>query len=314
MAGQVWGVASTGGYLSAKNLSKVLRQAVQPSCKFRQFCDVKDAALQGKNKGEIFNWNVFSNVATGGSALTETSVMPQTNITVSQATLVITEFGNSVPYTGKLDALSEQPVKELIEKALKNDCVKTLDLAASAQFALTPLVVAPVGGTSTSALSLSTTGATAIVNSVAFGLSHLKAIVDLMKERNIPAYIGDDYISIARPTTYRNVKNDLESIQKYTIEGFSMLLHGEIGRHDNMRFVEQTNVPSAGWTAGLSDTIFFCGEDTVAEAVAVAEEIRGKIATDFGRDQAIAWYYLGGFGLAQKTPANARVVKWGSAS
>lgn len=42
---------------------------------------------------------------------------------------------NAVPYTGKLDDLSEQPVKEIIQKVLKNDAKKTLDKAAYDQFA-----------------------------------------------------------------------------------------------------------------------------------------------------------------------------------
>jgi hypothetical protein len=34
-------------------LSKVLRVVVQPLVKFRQFADVKDAAVQGKGKGHV---------------------------------------------------------------------------------------------------------------------------------------------------------------------------------------------------------------------------------------------------------------------
>lgn len=314
MSGQVWNVNTTGGYMSAKNLSNIMRMAVQPMVKFRQFCDVKDAAFQGKNKGERFNWNVYSNVATGGAALTETSTMPVTNFTIAQGQLTITEYGNSVPYTGKLDNLSEQPVKELIEKVLKFDCVKTLDAAAFAQFNATPLVVAPVLGTDVAAVSLSITGSTTITNNVAFRLGHMKSIMDLMKERNIPAYIGDDYVAIGRPATFRALKVDLEAIFKYQAEGFGMLLSGEIGRYENMRIVEQTNIASAAWSNAMSDQIFFIGEDTVAEAVAVAEELRGKIPGDFGRDMGVAWYYLGGFGLAQTQAANARIVKWGTAA
>jgi hypothetical protein len=37
------------------NLSKVLRMAVQPLTKFRQFSDIKDAAVQGKGMGEAFH-------------------------------------------------------------------------------------------------------------------------------------------------------------------------------------------------------------------------------------------------------------------
>lgn len=314
MAGQVWSVASTGGYMSAKNLSNIMRMAVQPMVKFRQFCDVKDAALQGKNKGEVFHWNVYSNVATGGAALTETSTMPQTNFTITQGSLTITEYGNSVPYTGKLDNLSEQPIKDLIEKVLKFDCVKTLDNAAFQQFNATPLVVAPALGTDIANVTLSTTGSTTITNNVEFRLGHLKSIIDLMKERNIPAYVEDDYVAIARPATFRPLKVDLEQVFKYQAPGFSMLLSGEFGKYENMRLVEQTNIASAGWSNGKSDQIFFLGEDTVAEAVAVAEELRGAIPSDFGRSMGVAWYYLGGFGLAQTVASNARVVKWGSAA
>jgi hypothetical protein len=110
------------------------------------------------------------------------------------------------------------------------------------------------------------------------------------------------------------LKTDLEAVFKYTQPGFSLLLSGEIGRYENMRFVEQTNIASAGWSNGKSDQVFFIGEDTVAEAVAVAEEIRGAIPSDYGRSKGVAWYYLGGFGLAHTSANDARVIKWDSAS
>ncbi|MGH2362042.1 MAG: hypothetical protein ACRDGM_16070, partial [bacterium] len=68
-----------------------------------------------------------------------------------------------------------------------------------------------------------------------------------------------------------------------------------------------------------SNWAFFFGEDTVAEAIAVPEEMRGKIPTDFGRSRGIAWYYLGGYGLVHPINSadnskNARIVKWDSAA
>jgi hypothetical protein len=80
----------------SKNLSKKLRMAVQPLIKFRQFADVKDASQQGPSKGDTYHWNVYSNVATQGTTLTETNTMPETQFTITQGTLTITEFGNSV--------------------------------------------------------------------------------------------------------------------------------------------------------------------------------------------------------------------------
>ena len=46
--------------------------------------------------------------------------------------------------------------------------------------------------------------------------------------------------------------------------------------------------------------------------VAVPEEMRGKIPTDYGRSKGVAWYYLGGFGLVQTQASQGRIVKWDS--
>ncbi len=323
MSGQVWGVNTLGGYLYSRQLSNVLRAAVQPLVKFRQFADVHDISQQGKKKGDTFTWDVFSDVATIGGVLVETNTMPETNFTIVQGTLTVTEYGNSIPYSGKLDNLSKFPVEDIIKKVLKNDAVKTFDRGAWTQFNQTLLRAIPTSGTSTSAITLYTNGTVTGTNSVAYGNGHAKAIVDAMKERNIPAYIADDYYSLAWPTTLRNFKNNLETIHQYSDTGFSLIMNGEIGRYENTRYIEQTNiakgtgtdgVTTVPWVNGLSDWIFFFGNDTVAEAIAVPEEMRGKIPTDYGRSKGIAWYYLGGFGIVHTLAQNVRIVKWDSAA
>ena len=321
MAGQVWSVNTSGGYMYALNLSRQLRMAVQPIVKFRQFCDVKDAAHQGLHRGDTFHWNVFSDVGTQGSTLVETNTIPETSFTISQGTMTITEAGNSVPWTGKLDDLSEQPVAEVIRKVLKTDAKKAFDNLAATQFNAAALRVVPTAGTSLTAITLTTNGTATLTNNVALGTSHVKLIVDTMKERNIPAYTGDDYYSIAWPSTYRTMKDDLEGIKQYVDQGFRMIMNGEIGRYEGVRFVEQTHkskgsigTAATAWTNSKSDWAFFFGEDTVAEAVAVPEEIRGKIPGDYGRDRGIAWYYLGGFGITHTQAAQSRIVIWDSAA
>jgi N4-gp56 family major capsid protein len=321
MAGQVWAVNSLGGFMYSRQLSNVLRMAVQPLVKFRQFADVRDASQQGKKKGDLFTWDVFSDVATAGGNLVETNTMPETNFTITQGTLTISEAGNSVPYSGKLDNLSKFPVMELIQKVLKNDAVKSFDRLAWYQFDQTPLRVLPTNGTDTAAITLFTNGTVTGTNSVAFNNAHAKSIVDTMKERNIPAYIGDDYYALSWPTTLRTFKNSLETIHQYTEAGFKMIMNGEIGRYENVRYVEQTNIvkgrstdglTGTAWSQGKSDWIFFFGNDTVAEAIAVPEEMRGKIPSDYGRSKGVAWYYLGGFGIVHTLASNARIVKWDS--
>ena len=50
------------------------------------------------------------------------------------------------------------------------------------------------------------------------------------------------------------------------------------------------------------------------EAIAIPEEIRGKIPSDYGRSKGVAWYYLGGFGLVHTVAAQARIMEWASAA
>lgn len=322
MSGQVWAVSSLGGFLYSRQLSNVLRMVVQPLVKFRQFADVHDISQQGKKKGDTFTWDIISNVATAGGVLTETNTMPETNFTITQGTLTITEAGNSVPYSGKLDNLSKFPVEDIIKKAMKNDTVKAIDRLAWAQFNLCQLRASSTD-TAAGLIGFTTNGTASGTNSAAYSNLHAKTIVDYMKEANIPAYIADDYYAISWPTTLRTFKNNLETIHQYSDTGFNLIMNGEIGRYENCRYIEQTNIVKGvstdgingtAWANGKSDWIFFFGNDTVAEAIAVPEEMRGKIPTDYGRSKGIAWYYLGGFGIVHSLAADNRILKWDATS
>ena len=323
MAGQIWATNSLGGFLYSLNLSDELREALQPMSRFRQFCEPLDA--DGKGRGNTFTWDVYGDLATAGGTLVETATMPETQSAITQGTLTITEYGNSCPYSGKLEALSKFNVRRPVMQALRNDAKKVYDRAAWAQFNNCKLRVFPAAGTGNT-LTLTTNGTMTGTNTVAFNSTHAKAVVDLMKERNIPPYVGDDYMSIAWPSTLRTFKNNLETLHQYTAAGIQLIFNAEIGRYENVRFTEQTNVAKGistdggktgtGWSTGLSDWIFFFGEDTVAEGVAIMEEVRAKIPSDYGRSKGVAYYSLNGFGIVhnQTDATECRIVKWDSAA
>ena len=237
MAGNLFAVNSLGGFMYAGELDTEFRKAVQPQVKFRQFSDAQSAF--GKQRGQTFNWDVYLNIQTQGGTLVETNTMPESNFRISQGTLTVNEYGNSIPYTGKLEYLAKQAVRRPIMEALKDDAVKSFDIACHAQFNNTLLKVVPIAGTSTGTLEVGTDGTTTSTNNIAYRNTHAKLVADLMKERNIPTYTGDDYFAVAWPTTYRSMKNDLESIHQYTSEGFGMIMNGEIGRYENIRHIEQ---------------------------------------------------------------------------
>lgn len=305
MSGQVWNTSALGGYMWSPNLSRKLRTALQPMVRFRQFCDAKEAF--GLGIGDTFNWNIYSDVQTAGGQLVETQIMPETNFVISQASAKIVEYGNSVPFTKKLDDLSEHPVTEIIHKVLKNDARKVLDSAAYTQFNASPIRLT---STSASAYTVTTNGTASGTATTALSNTHVKAIADYMAEQNIPAFDGVNYLSVFRPTAIRAFKNNLEAIHQYTPEGWHVIMNGEKGRYEGIRFIEQTNVASLGWVN--TDRGFFFGSDTVAEIFAIPEEIRGKIPTDYGRSRGIAWYAELAFGLAHSEIPGTRILVWDS--
>lgn len=95
MAGQVYAVSSLGGYGAVPQLTAEVRDQSQPLIRFRQFCDLIDG-YGGSRKGDTFNWDIVSNVATGGGTLVETSTIPRTNFVITQGTGSITEYGNAI--------------------------------------------------------------------------------------------------------------------------------------------------------------------------------------------------------------------------
>lgn len=314
MAGNAW-ADSGSGYLANPTLSDEFRTALQPMTRFRQFCDV-EAAI-GKNRGDTFQWNVYGDTVDEGGVLAENAPMPESSFPISQGSVQIKERGLSVPYTGKLEALAEHDIRKIVFQTLRNDCNKTMDRAAHAQFDNAILRYVATGETS---FNFDDDGTPTGNNDAPMNTTHVKQIADLMQERNIPVYDGEHYMCVARPTTLRPFKDDLETLHSYTSEGWNRVMNGENGRYEGIRFISQTNIGSEGWTMANSDAAYFFGADTVTEAVACPEEIRAKIPDDYGRGKGIAWYALNEFGITHadttdaQTKAQARIVKWDSAA
>jgi len=293
--------------------------------RFRQLCDIKEAI--GVRKGNTFNWDVFSNAVTAGSyaGIDETAAMPVSSFTLTVGTATITEYGNSITLTRKLRDMSEYDIKSVIRQTLVNDMASTIDIAVWSKFAASQLVAQASNSTDTVGIKVYSNGTGTLANNATAGLStgHVLSIVDFMKERNIPTFDGSSYVCVSHPSTLGKIRDSILSANQYTESGQKNRMSGEIGSFGGVRFIEQTNIAkgtgtdgttTTAWTNGTSDWCFFFGNDTVAEAIAVPEEMRGKIPTDFGRSKGIAWYYLGGFGIVHTLAINSRIVKWDSAA
>jgi N4-gp56 family major capsid protein len=320
--GLVWSTNTAGGFMYADELSDTLRTEVRATAKFRGLCDVEDFSDKGMGHGAVATWNVYSKLNTAGTRLTEGVAIPEAGFTVRQGTGTVYEHGNSVPFTSILQYYSAHSVNKIVRDNLARDAREALDREAHGQFNLT--LLRAVGTTTANALVLTTNGTATATNNSALNPFHHRTIIDTMKERNIPAYMGDDYVAAGLPTAFRPLKNSLQDVKQYVDEGYTKILRGEIGRFDGCRFVEQTliarGVSNSGtaWSNGLSDWIYYMGADTVADLMVVPPEVRGKIPSDYGRSLGMAWYALEGFGIVytsgnDPSATNSRIVKWDSA-
>ncbi len=245
--------------------------------------------------------------------------------------------------------MSKFSIEDALGVALTNDCAKTLDRQVWNQFKQTVTQLSANANSNSSViLWAGTSGSPNNVtqtNNVSMTLAHVRSISNLMKNRNVPAYRGQDYYCIARPSTFETIQSgtlagatsgntsvsgdNLQGIHQYTATGLRYIMEGEIGRYRNVRFIEQTNVGAGigntgldptfysasdmvAWTSGASDWAYFFGEDTVIEGIVVPEQLISDLPHDFFRSKYLGWYYNGGFALTQFQPSNSRVFWWNS--
>ena len=289
MGQQVFVTNSLGGFFTNNTLSKQVRYKAQTMQKFRQFTDIMDGA--GANRGNKVFFDKISNISTGGGTLVETDTIPKRNYTILQGTLTMTEYGNSIPYTQKLKTLSDIMVPETVRTVLTNDMKVVMDSAAATQFKTNDYIATITNTATTTFGSSGTKLATAGAN---MSDKNVRDIIDRMKTLNIPTREDGLYACVASTNSVRGLYDFFEA--KAQLTTMDPLYIGEVGRYYGCRFVEETNfLLNTDGSNGLYGEAVFFGADAVREGIAIPEEIRVGIPTDFGRDQAIAWYALLGF-------------------
>lgn len=313
MPSQLFGTNSLGGFFTNNELSLQLRIKAQPLKRFRQFVQIKGA--KGARRGNKVYFDklqpVTNAAATGG--LSETNTIPETNFTINQGTLTISEYGNAIAFTNQLVALSELDVDNSVVQSLMNDMAITLDSVAGAQFQSSDLVY--VCSLSNS-VNTTTNGAAASTASSNLNGTNWRSICDDMRKKNIPFYDGQSYVVICSVGALSGFFSDTQSggfvdVTKYSDTLSQYLYRGEAGRYYMGRFVEETNLlKNLAGTSTTGGEAVAIGFDAVMEGVAIPEELREKVPTDYGRSQGIAWYALLGFQKIwnQQTDGSERIA------
>ena len=287
MAQSTW--VSRGSVLHSPPLSEQMRMQAEPFYVYRQFSEAKDGL--GANAGEAVQFSKQLRIDTRGGTLVETTTMPVNEIVFLKDSVTVTEYGNGVQYTQKIDTLSEFNMRDQFQKGIVQDQVDVIDRAIAAiyQTGEFKAVCTAAGDVTFTTNGTATATSTANPNDTS-----IRKIVSYAKKKHIPK-IGGNYVAILSVEAHQGVYDTLQAVAQYADPSFRFT--DETGRYYGVRFIEDNNVLSNvlghATTGTYGEGVLF-GDEAVCEAVALPEELRFE-ETDVGRSKKLAWYSILGF-------------------
>jgi N4-gp56 family major capsid protein len=297
------------GNLVVNAYDTYVRAALRSLPVMRSVADVRPVALT--NPGTTLKFAVYSNLAAATTALTETSdVTPLALANPSQVTVTVTEYGNAVEQTEKVNMATFSSIDTMIGDAIAYNAADTLDQLVAT--ALTSGTVVKYGGSRTSTATLTA--------SDVLSTSMLRKAQTELLEANAQPRVGDLYTLFIHPRQAFDLRAETGSggfvdIHKYTTENVGNLLTGTIGVLEGFQVVQTSRVPSA--TSGASSARVYSAVAVGKEALLEANvyDVQTVVAPQIDilrRKSALGWKYFGGWGIFRDA-AVVRLETGGSA-
>ena len=286
MASQLWVTNTLGGNLTNNKLSKQLREQALPMFVYRQFAQIKDEGL-GRQSGDTIYFDKVLRINTRGGTLSETSTVPANLVKVQKDSVQVSEWGNAIDYTKKLEDLAEWDPNNIFLKQLRNDIADTLDNAAYAPFTNAQYVAVC---TNTATTSFSTNGTATLTAAANMSDKNVRDIVDYMKRKQTPKIGGPTgyYAAILSVSSNRGIYDYLLSVAQYTEPEYRY--NSEVGRYYDCRFmIDNAQLSDAVGSNAAYGNGFFFGDEAILEAVAVPEYTVADLPQDLGRSRKLGW-------------------------
>lgn len=286
---------------------EILFQAM-PILRFEQFA-VKKTEL-GVQPGLTIHFMRYNNLPPA-SQLVE-GVRIETNpLTASQFDITVAEQGFAIAVSELLLNASFDDVMASGSRLLGRNMALYLDGSARDtlyqasslifgynKFSLSTAVRTPLspydhGAAATSAAALS-------AGNYSFTTAVVKDAQETLATKNVPR-LGETYVCFIHPHQSRQLRDDPEFIEvtKYAAPGNFLL--GEIGRLNDVVFIETTQIYNNYVAGNTSNPLFynaiFIGDNAFGHAISLPVELRDGGILDFGREHALAWYAIWGLGL-----------------
>jgi N4-gp56 family major capsid protein len=285
---------------------EILFQAM-PILRFEQFA-VKKTEL-GVQPGLTIHFMRYNNLP-AASQLVEGVRMETFSLTASQFDITVAEQGFAIAVSELLLNASFDDVMASGSRLLGRNMALYLDgsardtlLQASSmiwgynKFALSTTVRTPLSPYDHGAAATATSQLSA--GNYSFTTAVVKDAQETLATKNVPR-LGETYVCFIHPHQSRQLRDDPEFIEvtKYAAPGNFLL--GEIGRLNDVVFIETTQVYN-NYVTGTSGPLFFdaifIGDNAFGHAISLPVELRDGGILDFGREHALAWYAIWGLGL-----------------
>jgi N4-gp56 family major capsid protein len=258
---------------------------------FRNFVDYKQQL--GLEPGKTIQFLKLNNITKGGQLPDEFTPMPKQAMTQSTVQITVREWGNAVQVTRFAASASFRDLMADAAVLLGRDYAQVLDDYLRDVFLSTANVQYAGGGNVV----------TDIGPGNIFNTAEIKDAAEALKTLNVPAVNrnGDmAYICIAHPHQLRTLRDDPNWINARAYVNPSDIYRGEVGRYENVVFIETTQMPiTAGAGSGGTDvySAIMFGDRMVGFAETVPLEIVSDGQQDFGRFLSLGWYSIFGAGI-----------------
>jgi len=290
--------------------SKEIEFKAMPIMRFLQFA--KQKTELGTQPGLTIQMMTYNNLNKGG-ALAEGVRMQTQALSSTMKSITVGERGNAIAVTELALRTSFTDIMADATTLLGRDMAIVLDCE------LRDTAVTGDGSTSkiygrADANAVKIALRTAITAVSTLSVATIKDAVEILATNNAPKMQGNYYICFVHPHQSRVLRDDPAWLEASKYGAPEQLFTGEIGRIDDVRFIETTLMPNgacsatdpayvnalktgvAGNTVNVFQALIF-GEDYYGYAVGMPVELRDNGVIDFGREHQLGWYAIWGTGI-----------------
>lgn len=249
------------------------------------------------------------NALTGSAALAETTPMETSTISTATLSITVGEQGKALGFSQALINASVTDVLTDASKLLANHYAVVRDSMIRDALLTGANVLYAKGRTSRAGLVAADT----------FDVDLVRDAVEFLATNKAPKF-SDGYVTMIHPHQGKAIRKDNAWIGAQQYVDPTAIFNGEIGKIEDMRFIETTNVTYVKkstqdiWAdnrdTGVNTAIAANTATDVYQAIAVGEfavgiadalpvEMRDDGVIDFGRTHRIAWYGIFGAGLLE---------------